>query len=746
LRSGVATLAILAIVAMAAALPLPGLSSPTAPRAAYAGDGTCGEASSEPSRTWYFAEGYTGEGFQEWLCLFNPQDASSHLKVNLLYDSVTYTQVKPSGQASDPDTNLSTGAGSSHLVEIDLPPRSRITLDINSLAGKDKEVSLHLEAGEPIVAERPMYFTYRGRWKGCTVTSGATSPAQSWYFAEGCTRQGFEEWLLLANPGEEEAPARVFLILEDGSVTLLPLILPPHSRRTVFVNQAVGEGRDVGTRVEANQPICAERVMYFDYHGVWPGGHASSGLSQPRKTYLFAEGYTGAGFEEWLCLYLPRKSGSPDSTEVTLNCLFQDGAERPFQVHLEADKRRTLNINQLAGAGKNVSLELKGEAPFLAERPMYFNYRDYCRGGHVSKGVEEAATHWYLAEGTTRPGFYPYLCLMNPGNEDAKVEVDFTFSNINTITRENTVPARSRLTLDVEAYLGKDRDVSFEIRSDEPVAVERPLYYPTANFEVANAMDHLWDLSVNIGPRIEGTGGEAAAANYLAGVLESYGYQTEIQEVPLPNGSLTRNVIAETGSPAKSTTPIPDNGQILIMGAHYDTKLGTGSPGANDNGSGSVVVLELARCFAEMPARPYLRFVFFGGEERLVEGTELHHFGSRYYVNSLSQDEKEHLVGAIIVDMVGVGSRLYARTMGVGPMDLCNSLLAYAAGAGIYLPYMVSGSYSDHEPFEAAGIPAVWLEYMDDPWYHTPADSFDKVQTAYIENTGRLLEGYIRSP
>jgi len=67
-----------------------------------------------------------------------------------------------------------------------------------------------------------------------------------------------------------------------------------------------------------------------------------------------------------------------------------------------------------------------------------------------------------------------------------------------------------------------------------------------------------------------------------------------------------------------------------------------------------------------------------------VSGTELHHYGSRYYMNDMSQAEKDGLYGAIIVDMVGVGSQLYARTMGVGPMDLCNRLMAFAQGKGIF--------------------------------------------------------------
>lgn len=714
-----------AAAALAALLVSLGLPCGTAPRAARAGDGTCGEASAEASTSWYFAEGYTGEGFQEYLTLFNPQDEVAGLDLDLLYND-----------------------GPPRTVGLGLPPRSRVTLNVNAYAGADKEVSPHLEAGLPIVAERPIYFTYRGAWKGCTVTSGSKAPSDKWYFAEGCTRDGFETWVLLANPGETVATATVEMRLEDGSLKSEARHLPPRSRSTIFVNQVVGEGHDVAVRIDsAAVPICAERVMYFDYHGMWPGGHASSGLDKPRTTYLFAEGYTGAGFEEWLCLYSPRDCVGEDGAAVTLKCLFAGGEERRFDVHLDPDTRHTLNINRLAGAGKDVSLELSADEPFLAERPMYFNYKGVCRGGHVSKGVEAAGTHWYLAEGTTRPGYDTYLCLMNPGEVRADLEIDFVRAGEGGSSAPSYVPPpritarclslppRSRMTVNVEEQVEAGSDYSFEVRSGQPIAVERPLYCPGCSFEAANAMDNLWNLSVNIGQRIEGTAGELAAANYLAGILEGYGYEPWIQEVPLPDGSFTRNVIADS----RGTW-----GGTLIVGGHFDTKAGTGSPGANDNGSGTVVALELARCFAEMPARPDLRFIFFGGEERFVEGSDLHHFGSRYYVSNMTRDEREDLDGAVIIDMVGVGRQLYARTMGVGPMELCNRLTAYARAAGISLPYMVSGSYSDHEPFELAGIPAVWLEYKDDPWYHTPGDSYDKVNPAYIENTGRLLEGFIR--
>jgi hypothetical protein len=718
-------ISLLASLLIAASLLTPGLVLLSAAQPAAADGGTCAEGYTDASQTWFFAEGYTGDGFQEWLCLLNPQDQISSIDLNLLFVS-----------------------GDSQLVELDLPPQSRTTLYINAYAGAGMEVSLSLESELPILAERPMYFTYHGEWKGCTTSTGVTSLSDNWYFAEGCTREGFEEWMLLANPGNEECMVDFLFILEDGSEIRISVQLPQRSRRTANINQLIGEGHDVSAHIFSDKPICAERVMYFNYHGMWPGGHVSTGFNQPQTTYLFAEGYTGAGFEEWLSL-IPITDNPSGFFDIDVKCLFSDGGEETHRMRLETEWRHTININQLIGGGKEVSLELTSTDPFLAERVMYFNYNGHCRGGHVSKGAENPGTVWQLAEGTTRPGFDTYLCLMNPGDQDALAEVDFICTSAynssaawyipphKVETRDFVVPSHSRLTINVEEQVGMSQDTSFEVRSDKPIVVERPLYNPGTDFNVDNAMEHLWNLSVVIGERIEGTEGELIAANYLMGVLESYGYESWIQEVPLPNGSVTRNVIAdlETGG----------GGETLIIGGHYDTKIGTGSPGANDNASGTVVTLELARCFAERPVRPDLRFIFFGGEERLVDNTDYHHFGSRYYVANMTQQEKEDLIGAIIIDMVGVGWQLYARTMGIGPMDLCNELMAYAAGVGISLPYMKSGSYSDHEPFELAGIPAVWLEYKDDPWYHTVQDTYDKIVPGFIDNTGRLLEGFIRN-
>jgi len=702
---------------------------------AAAADGTAAPGVAESLTSWYFAEGYTGEGFQEWLCVYNPGEETAGVRVDLIYPD-------------DPPSSL----------ELPVAPCSRATLNVNAAAAKPTDVSLVVESPLPVVAERPIYFTYRNKWRGCTAAPGIPAPGRDWGFAEGTTRDGFEEWLCLLNPGGAAVEADVIFSLEDGSQREVRLELPPLRRRTIEVNAVVGAGHDVSAHVRGGGEILAERAMYFSYRGRWQGGHASPGcpLDSYSTTRLFAEGYTGPGFETWLCLFLPswpEAEGAVvpaglDPVPVTLTYFFEDGSSRNELLELTLDRRFTLFLNERVGEGRNVSVRVDGPAGLMAERPMYFNYRGTCRGGHVTWGVDRPREEWLFAEGTLRPGFEEWLCLLNPGGEEAQATVELFTGEGESSQVPLTVMPGSRHTLclnDAVPQLAGE-DISCRVRSTQPLAAERSLYRPGYDFETANALDDLAVLTLSIGPRVEGTPQEEAAAAYLAERLRGCsvggrGFAVEVQPVPLPNGSFTRNVVGKLAPPGRELGASP----LVILGAHLDTRDATGSPGANDNGSGCVTLLEVARCLVQLGSGAEVWVVFFGGEELLVPGTDLHHFGSRWFVDHLGSGDRARLHGAFIADMVGVGSQLYARTMGIGPMDLCDRLTAFAAGKGIYLPYLRSGNSSDHEPFEKAGLPAVWLEYKDDPYYHTPADSIDKINPEYLRLTGSLILDYLRS-
>ncbi len=139
---------------------------------------------------------------------------------------------------------------------------------------------MRVSSQRAIVAERPMYFDYQGRIAGGHNVMGARHAATAWYFAEGTTRPGFEEWLTLANPGDEEALVEVEYLLGAGQGDNVSeeWRVPARSRVTVSVNEAVGPDRDVSMRVSSQRAIVAERPMYFNYGGeAWAGGSCEVG-------------------------------------------------------------------------------------------------------------------------------------------------------------------------------------------------------------------------------------------------------------------------------------------------------------------------------------------------------------------------------------------------------------------------------------------------------------------------------------
>lgn len=149
------------------------------------------------------------------------------------------------------------------------------------------------------------------------------------------------------------------------------------------------------------------------------------------------------------------------------------------------------------------------------------------------------------------------------------------------------------------------------------------------------------------------------------------------------------------------------------LGGHYDSV--TVSPGANDNASGTGVVLEVARV---NPVEG-LCVVLFGAEE-------LGLFGSQNYV-------AEHLAGTgrfmLNVDMAG---RFDGVTI-VGDRDLTRAILDAVEDAGVDSDLRAGrfppGASSDHVSFEAVGVPAVTFNAGDDVAIHTAQDTFERIQS-----------------
>ena len=411
----------------------------------------------EPEKTTlFFAEGYTGEGFVEYLCLGNPgaEDASA---------AITYLF---------PD-------GSTQGQEVEVPALSRATVCVNDQVGAGREVSVKVESDRPIVAERPIYFSYQGRWTGGHDTVAAASTSRDWYFAEGYTGEGFDEYICVLNPGDAGARlAFTFLTQEEGPVLKEGFEVPAHSRATFKVNDVLGTGYQASLSLSSDQPVVAERPMYFNYRSAWDGGHCVMGASSLAREYFFAEGTTRDGFEEWLAIQNPDPTG-PISVHATYQFGPGQGGNLEKDYIVERGRRSTIFVPDEAGREKDVSIRLTSEDPFLAERPMYFNYHAAWDGGHCVIGASAAAEEWFFSEGYTGDGFHTWLCLQNPGSDEAVVEVTYLTPSGPLEKKRVSVPALSRLTIAVNEHAGGGLELSCRLRvvSGPGIVAERPMYF-----------------------------------------------------------------------------------------------------------------------------------------------------------------------------------------------------------------------------------------------------------------------------
>jgi len=311
------------------------------------------------------------------------------------------------------------------------------------------------------------------RWDGGHACEGWNNTTTRAYFAEGTTRNGFEEYLILRNPGKQKIDVDItYSFPPPQAEESQRITLEPSAGTSILVNDVVGHGKDVSICVNSPQGVIAERQMYFNYLGVWTGGHVSRGVESPEERWYFAEGTTRSGFHEWLCVQNPQ--GEPVNLNFTF--LLENGEKVHRGAVLSAKSRYTEDVRSIVGLEHDVSVVIDADKPVVAERPMYFDYKSSCRGGHVSAGSNSLSREWFFAEGTTRSGFEEWLCIENPGT-DTSVKVTYIFGEGPPLISNYFLRGGSRTTISVNSQAGPERDVSIKVESEGEILCERPMYF-----------------------------------------------------------------------------------------------------------------------------------------------------------------------------------------------------------------------------------------------------------------------------
>ena len=464
-----------------------------------------------PKPSHFFAEGTTRAGFQEYLTLYSP-DVPQEV-------DITYA--------------VGPGQGGNVRKRYFLPPRSRVTLDVNSEVGSGKDVSIRADSvsGKIFFAERVLYFN------GVVIgaTDGSASPGESnfwvnracvpapcpgpafrssftgpsahdrYFFPEGTTRAGFKQYLTLYSPYDDQVVDITYMLGPgQGGPISQPVFLPKGVRITIEVNSVVGPGKDVSTKIVSSigKPFFAERPMYWDASAVGgipsSGGHNGLGIAPDAITeVVFAEGTSRSGFRTFYTLV----SEADQIVRGTFMLGPGQGSVFDQDFFLPANTRITLELAGITGPEKDAAVRFRSlsKTPFFAERPMYFTgVVNGASGGTVASAQwnygdfrVQRRTDYYFAEGTNRTilegfsvlgGAQAYLLMASPDITNT-IHVEIDSSTGQFIQQVVSIPKGQRVTVDlnfpVGFNLGQNVDYSLRLQSAtaQPFFAERAIFF-----------------------------------------------------------------------------------------------------------------------------------------------------------------------------------------------------------------------------------------------------------------------------
>jgi hypothetical protein len=463
------------------------------------------------SKIWYLAEGKVGAGFTEYLTIVNP-DSTNDCSVSIQYLLATGSPVTQS--ASVPH-----GSRHTEFVNIDLnTAATSSTFQVHStIVSVDTTASPNC-AG--VVAERPMYFKDFRLPGGGSVSSGSdvlgtTHTSTTFYFADVPAGGGFASYITILNPpnGKRARVIATFYPPDPRAPSPRVVTVQPGQRGTI-IPRNTGSLRHAAVVVTSNQPVVVETPTYFsnvnEGNAKTVSGASSVVAAQTlAKDWLFAEGYVGGQFQQYLVLANPATS----STTASVTLEYSNGHTQQVSVSLPPKAQAFVDVNSLYAhptgtcdtspcqPTTDVSAEITANSNIIAQREMYFHYSHPANGRsltatggtNVVGKVGPASSAYTFAEGYTNTNYDEWLTLQNPTTNQETINVTLFNEDGNTYSQDFTVVAHSRFTIDIVAIVlqnliqSNDTFQGFEVSmvvqssSSSPFMAERPMYWNTGS-------------------------------------------------------------------------------------------------------------------------------------------------------------------------------------------------------------------------------------------------------------------------
>lgn len=320
--------------------------------------------------------------------------------------------------------------------------------------------------------------------------------------------------------------------------------------------------------------------------------------------------------------------------------------------------------------------------------------------------------------------------------------------------------------LAVVVYIKKTENIKLPEPKTNPILVHPPIIMgPKFEEQYQKALDSItkaelqksleYLASKELEGRMSGKKGNVMAAEYIKKAYESYGLPTMYQKFniermnPGPKKEIgddfTQNIYAwlEGNDPELKD-------EIVVIGAHMD-HIGYGPsmsrsrkvdihPGADDNASGTVALMSIAKAFSMLKGQNKRTVVF-----QSYSAEEMGLIGSRYYCNNPTFPKenpsiKKHIF-MLNMDMVGYlgkGHHTASFSSGESSVDVSH-IISELGGKYSFAKSITSrgSGGSDHASFYNKGVPIAFLHTGGHKHYHTPEDTADKINYDGVEQIAK---------
>ncbi|MGH2410871.1 MAG: hypothetical protein ACRDGS_10965 [Chloroflexota bacterium] len=386
----------------------------------------------------YFASIYTGTNYHEYLTFLNPSDTTAHA-------TITYERT--------------TGVDTNKAVVI--PAHSRFTEDVNADIGAKVSTAAMISSDVAVAVERDVFHRYDG-----AVVPGVSSPANSWYFADGNTSHNYREFVAIQNPNSQSIRVAVRFLPTHHRAFTIHRTMPARSRTTVKVSSYVPSDA-VGVTVTSRMPIVANRTIF-----VHNGMTSKIGARAPRRSFYIAGGPRQNSAHDWIGVINP----TGRRVHLTLHAYGAYGnVTGTVRQWLRPYARKGYLVNKITGRA-DAAIVIHSSSGIVAEQTTY-NGKSHAASTDVF-GVSVPARSWMFSSANTvnSSSDQDYLDLFNPNNNAIPVAVQFFTSTGKKVQRTYTVGPHAHQMVNVNSVV-PNAQLGIAATSSSPfVALNRGLF------------------------------------------------------------------------------------------------------------------------------------------------------------------------------------------------------------------------------------------------------------------------------